>query len=222
MRRVQAGETNGTDRRQGQDEHDEHEDEPARHRHGASPAGVPGSARERPLSHHQRISGRSSRGLNLSSLRRDRTLRAFRPPPLGGDGRDGSVFSGAVISRGHARVAHVNDDRARELLIAERERIERELAELVHTDETTASETEEFDAGDRGRELTQDEQDEGRREELLDQLAAVGRAEQRLAEGTFGRSVQSGEPIPDERLELVPTAELTVAEAKEQARRLGR
>jgi DksA/TraR C4-type zinc finger protein len=53
-------------------------------------------------------------------------------------------------------------------------------------------------------------------------LAAVERAEQRLATGTYGLSVRSGEPIPDERLEAVPTAELTVAEADEEARRLGR
>ena len=112
--------------------------------------------------------------------------------------------------------------RARQLLAAERERIERELAGLVHPDEGAATEADEFDAGDLGRELLQDELDEGRREDLQEQLAAVERAEQRLAAGTYGLSVQSGEPIPDERLEVVPTAELTVAEADEEARRLGR
>jgi DnaK suppressor protein len=116
----------------------------------------------------------------------------------------------------------VDDERAHELLAAERRRIEYEIAELFHPDEATASETDEFDAGDRGRELTQDEQDEGRREELQEQLAAVERAEQRLAASTYGLSVQSGERIPDERLETVPTAELTVAEAEEQARRSAR
>jgi DnaK suppressor protein len=40
----------------------------------------------------------------------------------------------------------------------------------------------------------------------------VERAEQRLADGTFGRSVESGEPIADERLEAFPTAERTAAE----------
>jgi DnaK suppressor protein len=116
----------------------------------------------------------------------------------------------------------VDPARARELLAAERERIERDLAGLVHPDEGAAAEADEFDAGDLGRELLQDELDEGRREDLQEQLAAVERAEQRLAAGTYGLSVQSGEPIPDERLEAVPTAELTVAEADEKARRLGR
>jgi DnaK suppressor protein len=116
----------------------------------------------------------------------------------------------------------VDPARARQLLAAERERIERDLAGLVHPNGGAAAEADEFDAGDLGRELLQDELDEGRREDLQEQLAAVERAEQRLAAGTYGVSVQSGEPIPDERLEAVPTAELTVAEADEEARRLGR
>ena len=38
------------------------------------------------------------------------------------------------------------------------------------------------------------------------------RAEQRLADGTYGLSVQSGEPIPLKRLETVPWAERTAEE----------
>ena len=47
------------------------------------------------------------------------------------------------------------------------------------------------------------------------ELAAVARAEGRLIDGTYGLSIDSGEPIPDERLEAVPTAERT---AEEQTR----
>ena len=43
--------------------------------------------------------------------------------------------------------------------------------------------------------------------------AALRRAEARLAAGSYGRSVRSGRPIPDERLEADPLAELTVEEA---------
>ena len=69
--------------------------------------------------------------------------------------------------------------------------------------------------GDEGSEdLDQDEFDAGRVEDLKERLAAVERAEARLAAGTYGLSVQSGEPIPDERLEAAPTAELTVDEAE--------
>jgi len=55
-----------------------------------------------------------------------------------------------------------------------------------------------------------------RLDDLREQLAAVERAEERLANGTYGRSVESGATIPDERLEAVPTAERTV---DEEARR---
>jgi DnaK suppressor protein len=69
------------------------------------------------------------------------------------------------------------------------------------------------EAGDYGDEgLYQDEYDAGRERELREQLDAVERAEKRLADGTYGRSVRSGDPIPDERLEAQPTAELTVEE----------
>jgi RNA polymerase-binding transcription factor len=44
------------------------------------------------------------------------------------------------------------------------------------------------------------------------ELAAVECAEQRLVDGTYGFSVESGDRIPDERLEAVPMAERTVVE----------
>jgi DnaK suppressor protein len=48
---------------------------------------------------------------------------------------------------------------------------------------------------------------------LRDRLAALDRALQRLEDGTYGRSIRTGAPIPDERLEADPAAELTVQEA---------
>jgi DnaK suppressor protein len=100
---------------------------------------------------------------------------------------------------------------ARELLARERARIEQSMGEL-RRDTPQESDTR-IEPGDEGTEgLYQDEFDEGRTEELRDQLAALGRAEKRFAEGTYGLSVDSGKPIPDERLETVPTAERTVEE----------
>jgi hypothetical protein len=64
----------------------------------------------------------------------------------------------------------------------------------------------------RGRQSRRDETDEALEELLVRRLEAIERAEARLREGTFGRSVQSGEPIPDGRLEIEPWAELTVEE----------
>ena len=102
----------------------------------------------------------------------------------------------------------MDSDRAHQLLAAERERIEREIAELGSEAAGDRDESE-----DRGSEdLYQQELDAGRAADLQEQLAAVERAEARLADGKYGLSVESGEPIPDGRLEALPTAERTVAE----------
>jgi DnaK suppressor protein len=106
----------------------------------------------------------------------------------------------------------VDPARARELLQAERARIERSLGHAAHEDDAEPGDDE--DPGNLASDLYQDELDEGLREDLRAQLAAVERAEARLAAGTYGVSVQSGETIPDERLEARPTAELTVEEER--------
>jgi DnaK suppressor protein len=105
----------------------------------------------------------------------------------------------------------MDSERARQLLASERERIEREMAALERDGPEEGDERRE--PGDFNSEgLYQDELDAGRAQNLKDRLGAVERAEKRLDEGTYGLSVRSGEPIPDERLEANPTAELTVAE----------
>jgi DnaK suppressor protein len=101
-------------------------------------------------------------------------------------------------------------ERARELLAAERTRIERAIAQLRHADSGEVGDI--ADPGNLGSELYQDELDQGLADELREKLAAVERAEARLAAGTYGLSVVSGKPIPDERLEAIPTAERTVEE----------
>ena len=104
----------------------------------------------------------------------------------------------------------MDPDRARELLAQERRRIEEALALLR---EGPLEADNRIEPGDEDSEdLYQDEFDAGREADLRDQLAAVERAEARLAEGTYGLSVESGEPIPDERLEAAPAAERTVEE----------
>ncbi len=102
-------------------------------------------------------------------------------------------------------------DRARQLLADERERIEQSIANLSGSDPD--GEGERTEPGDTGSEdLYQDEFDAGRAQAFQEQLAALERAEERLAAGTYGLSVESGKPIPDARLEVVPTAERTVEE----------
>lgn len=102
-------------------------------------------------------------------------------------------------------------ERARELLRQERERIENALAELGG--DRSQESDQNVEPGERGsQDLYQDEFDAGRVRDLRRELAAVERAEARLADGTYGLSVESGEPIPEGRLEAVPTAERTVEE----------
>jgi DnaK suppressor protein len=105
----------------------------------------------------------------------------------------------------------MDPERARELLQAERDRIEKALGELVREPDDELSHVDQH-LGDAGSELYEDERDEGLSDRLREELAAVQRAEQRLAKGTYGLSVESGDPIPDARLEAHPTAERTVEE----------
>ena len=99
---------------------------------------------------------------------------------------------------------------ARKLLERERTRIERALAALG---EGPLEGDERLEPGDVDSEdLYQDEFDAGRRAQLGEELEALERAEARLRDGTYGLSVESGQPIPDARLEALPTAERTVEE----------
>jgi DnaK suppressor protein len=101
--------------------------------------------------------------------------------------------------------------RARELLAQERERVERAIAGLGEEDAQAVAE--QGEPGELGsEELYEKELNTGLAEDLAEQLAAIVRAEARLAAGTYGLSVDSGEPIPDARLEAQPTAERTVEE----------
>jgi DnaK suppressor protein len=109
----------------------------------------------------------------------------------------------------------MEDARAKELLHAERSRVElllKDMDEAGAADRVAANEP--GDMFDSAEPLTTEGTDASVKAELEDRLAAVGRAEQRLQAGTYGRSVRSGHAIPDDRLEADPTAELTVDEAR--------
>jgi DnaK suppressor protein len=70
------------------------------------------------------------------------------------------------------------------------------------------------DLTDPAERLTAEESDDAVAAGLRERLAAIGRAEHRIDEGVYGYSVRSGLPIPDERLEADPAAELTADEAR--------
>ena len=61
--------------------------------------------------------------------------------------------------------------------------------------------------------LTAEQGDDAVVEGLPARARAIEAAERRLAEGDYGRSIRGGLPIPDDRLEADPAAELTVEEA---------
>ena len=109
----------------------------------------------------------------------------------------------------------MNDDEARSLLQDERRRVEELLDSTLQSarDDRDAA-NDDGDLTDPAPGLNNEQVDNAIAESLRDRLAAIERAEQRLADGAYGRSVRSGDPIPDERLRADPAAELTVDEAQ--------
>jgi DnaK suppressor protein len=109
----------------------------------------------------------------------------------------------------------MDQDRARALLLAERAEVEGLLKDAESAgQQDRAAEDETGDIADAAQPLTAQGIDDAVAASLRDRLAALGRALRRLDEGTYGRSVRSGLPIPDDRLEADPAAELTVEEAR--------
>ncbi len=111
----------------------------------------------------------------------------------------------------------MDQDRARALLRAERD----EVQGLLKDAETAGQEDRQSevegalgDISDAAQPLTAEGMDDAIAESLRSRLDAIDRALHRLDDGTYGRSVLSGEPIPDERLEADPAAELTVTQAR--------
>jgi DnaK suppressor protein len=106
----------------------------------------------------------------------------------------------------------MDEARARELLANERARLERLLrAEIAATAPDQGDEVDDANwriAEETGRAVSRS---------LRDRWSALERAEDRLARGTYGRSLLSAKPIPEERLEADPLAELTVEEAASEA-----
>jgi DnaK suppressor protein len=114
----------------------------------------------------------------------------------------------------------VDEKRATQLLADERENIERLLRVEVQAGRQDRSGADEpGDMTDPSQPLVDEGLDDAVEESLRARLASIERAEARLRDGTYGRSVRSGVKIPDERLEADPAAELTVEEAEEDSRR---
>jgi DnaK suppressor protein len=116
----------------------------------------------------------------------------------------------------------MDQDRARSLLTAERDEVRKLLKDSQTAgqyDRVAEVDSEAEDQEDAALALTEEGEDDAIAESMQDRLDAIDRALHRLDEGTYGRSVRSGEPIPDERLEADPAAELTIEEARADERR---
>ena len=106
-------------------------------------------------------------------------------------------------------------DRQRERLIGLRDELVR-IREGVAEDERDLSESEgdftQHDSGDMSQSMFTREMDASIGEQVERRLGEVDRALQKIKEGTYGLSDESGEPIPRGRLEAVPEALRTVEE----------
>jgi DnaK suppressor protein len=108
----------------------------------------------------------------------------------------------------------VDPARAAELLARERARIERALAEVAEREDASELSVVDQHPADYATEFHDAELEQGIAEGLREELAAIERAEKRLEDGTYGYSIESGAPIPDERLEAIPWAERTAEEQR--------
>lgn len=110
----------------------------------------------------------------------------------------------------------MNEVRARELVAAERARIEAALAQLTGAvrAEDRLQRQQTGEGGGVDTEVEMEGVEMALVADLREQLTAVGRAEERIAAGSYGRSIESGAPIPDERLEAAPLAERTIEEQR--------
>jgi len=108
----------------------------------------------------------------------------------------------------------MDDERARALLEEERRRVEHLIGDVGrNADADRAADRQTGDIADPAEPLTQEGLDDAVLVELRARIDALDRAEKRLEEGSYGRSIRSGLLIPDARLEADPAAELTVEEA---------
>ncbi|HEY3035387.1 MAG TPA: hypothetical protein VGJ54_12140 [Streptosporangiaceae bacterium] len=111
----------------------------------------------------------------------------------------------------------MDHDQARARLLAERAEVADLLADAESAgqqDRVTEDEEAAVYVSDAAQPLTEEGIDDAVADSMRERLAAIDRALRRLDDGTYGRSVRSGLPIPDDRLEADPAAELTIEEAR--------
>ncbi|NYH27336.1 TraR/DksA family transcriptional regulator [Paraburkholderia bryophila] len=118
-------------------------------------------------------------------------------------------------------MADQQSDLSEEFIAQQRARLMALRRQLLGGEEDTIADerTAKEERGDEAEEYEDDAQDMAQNEitqSLHDvndhRVADIERALQKIDEGTYGLSDESGEPIPQARLEVMPEAILTVAE----------
>jgi DnaK suppressor protein len=118
-----------------------------------------------------------------------------------------------------AQKPEIDETKGRELLQRERKRVENGLADLERLRQSEISEAGTATAPEDDAEVIEEETvDRALEAQLRSELEAIERAEQRLEEGTYGLSVESGDAIPAKRLETIPWAERTPEEQQRYER----
>lgn len=117
----------------------------------------------------------------------------------------------------------IDEKKARELLQRERERVETALADQERVRQSELAEIEvATDPADDAEQIEEGAIDQALERRLRAELEAIARAENRLEDGSYGFSVESGDPIPRKRLEAIPWAERTAGEQEAYERTHGR
>jgi DnaK suppressor protein len=138
--------------------------------------------------------------------------------PVADRWRAGCGAGGRRPAAGRLGLRVMDNEQARARLLSERTEVEGLLRDTERAGqedrETEVDSAETGDSADAAQPLAAEGQDDAIAESLRDRLATLDRALKRLDDGSYGRSVRSGVPIPPERLEADPAAELTVEEAR--------
>ncbi len=122
----------------------------------------------------------------------------------------------------------MDSDRARALLEAERRRLQ-EIIDSSGEDQFGQAEQErssdvlspENHPSDQAQELFAREGEESVVEHARAELVEVEHALRKVDDGTYGLDEETGEPIPDERLEAVPATRYTVENQRRDEKRAG-
>ncbi|RFU47669.1 TraR/DksA family transcriptional regulator [Paraburkholderia sp. DHOC27] len=114
-----------------------------------------------------------------------------------------------------------HDELSEQFIAQQRQRLEAMRKQLLGGEESTFADerTQEEEHGDEAHEFEEEAQGSAQKEidqalhDVNDQrVADIERALQKIDEGTYGFSDESGDPIPKARLEVAPEAIYTVAE----------